>query len=234
MSSRVACRERTTIVTLCSPRIASSEPTPPPAHGVLRSSSLPTSSNHRPDGSSTRIAASPNGVSTSRGSTPASRSRRRQKPSDEAGTENDVVAICPAPLTPTRHAVAPVRKGRPDRAWRSALRAVIEVVHVVVVEVDRLLDQPQPEHARGRNRGRPERRQPSPSRGAVRESCVGSWDHGCPCRCVQASKSNVPSAAVRMSWHRRRCSAVGSVPSTNAVNWRISADDGSRARLSRK
>ena len=61
-----------------------------------------------------------------------------------AGTENDVVTTCPAPLAPTRTPL-PVRERRPDRARRAALGAVVEVIDVVVVEVDRLLDESQAE-----------------------------------------------------------------------------------------
>src|SRR5207249_6007627 len=77
------------------------------------------------------------------------------------------------------HADAPalVRKRRPDGAGRAALVAVVEVVGVVVVEVDRLLDEPQSQstyaeievvlcvvdgrgdvmQAQDRHRGRPDR-----------------------------------------------------------------------------
>ena len=61
------------------------------------------------------------------------------------GTENAVVTTCPAPLTPTRTPrslygnVVQIVPGAP----RSV--AVIEVVDVVVVEVDRLLHQPHAE-----------------------------------------------------------------------------------------
>src|SRR5262249_1964663 len=45
------------------------------------------------------------------------------------------------------HAVARVRKRRPDAAGRAALIAVVEVVDEMVVEVDRLLDEPETERA---------------------------------------------------------------------------------------
>ena len=75
----------------------------------------------------------------------ASFNRRRQKPSDAAGTENDVVTTWPAPFHADAHAAALVRERRPDRAGRAAFGAVVEVVDVVVVEVDGLLDEPQAE-----------------------------------------------------------------------------------------
>src|SRR5262249_2611451 len=46
-------------------------------------------------------------------------------------------------LAAHRHAAPPIRKGRPDRAGRAVLVAVIEVVDVVIVEVDRFLHQAQ-------------------------------------------------------------------------------------------
>ena len=53
----------------------------------------------------------------------------------------------PGALLPLPHAAPFVRKGRPDGAGRTVLVSVVEVVDVMVVEVDGLLDEAEPEIA---------------------------------------------------------------------------------------
>ena len=101
MSAIVGSGSRTSIDTLCSPRIASSLPIPAPIHGERASVRAETRSKCSPDESANAIASSSNRW-TRETMTPRARRRCSQKSSDSAGTENAVPVTWPAPLTPTR------------------------------------------------------------------------------------------------------------------------------------
>ena len=112
-------------------------------HGARSSRSVAISSNRSPLGSLKPMTGSPKCASRSR------RDRRRLRKRDRQNSQrrrrhgerrrHDLAGA----LGADAHAIARVRKRRPDRARRAELVAVIEVVDVVVVEVDGLLDQPQ-------------------------------------------------------------------------------------------
>lgn len=101
MNATVGGASATVMVTLCSPWMACGAPTPPPVKGARVSDATPTSSIHRPDGSTTSSDRSSKRASPSMGERPCAASRARHHSSDAAGTANDVVVTCPAPFTPT-------------------------------------------------------------------------------------------------------------------------------------
>ena len=100
ISASVGALSRTTMVTLCRPRIASARSTPSASHGVRASCAAAISSKVNPDGSLKRMTGSPKREARSVTAMPRLPSRARQKSSDPCGTENDVTVTWPAPLTP--------------------------------------------------------------------------------------------------------------------------------------